>query len=219
MDRYPQFLLLTAVLLVHCLTDNYRSAANIDTDRSSLIALKSQIHSDPLDVVTRNWSGGSTSTSVCSWIGVSCDSGGNRVTQLNISNMGLVGTIPPEIGNLSFLVSLDMSENSFHGPIPPSVFNMSSLQVLDLRNNSLSSSLPIDICKHSLHRLNRLRISYNHLYGIIPSTLHHCSQLQFLSLHSNNFSGHVAREIGNMTMLRQLFLGANNLSGILIIYI
>lgn len=110
MDRYPQFLLLAVVLVVDCLIE-YRSAANIDTDRSSLIALKSAIQSDPLDQVTRNWSG--ESSSVCSWMGVTCDSREKRVTQLNISHMGLVGTIPPEIGNLSFLVSLDMSENSF----------------------------------------------------------------------------------------------------------
>lgn len=123
MVRYPQFLLLAVVLVVNC----YRSAANLNTDHSSLIALKSQIQSDPLDLVTRNWSG--ESSSVCSWMGVTCDSREKRATQLNISNIGLVGTIPPEIGNLSFLVSLDMSENSFQGPIPPSIFNMSWLQI------------------------------------------------------------------------------------------
>ena len=81
------------------------------------------------------------------------------MTQLNISSMGLVGTIPPEIGNLSFLVSLDMSINSFHDPIPPSMFNMPFLEVLNLGINSLSCSLPLDVCRHNLHRLKYLSIS------------------------------------------------------------
>lgn len=42
-------------------------------------------------------------TPVCSWIGVTCGSRHQRVIALTIPEMGLKGTIPPEIGNLSFL--------------------------------------------------------------------------------------------------------------------
>ncbi|XP_042016571.1 probable LRR receptor-like serine/threonine-protein kinase At3g47570 [Salvia splendens] len=190
---------------------DYSSAkSDINPDRSSLIAFKSRISSDPNNILSQNWR---NESNICSWMGVTCDSRYHRVTQLNISSMGLVGTIPPEIGNLSFLVSLDLSENSFHGPIPSSIFNMSSLEVLNLRNNSLSSSLPIDMCKHNLHGLKRLRISYNKLFGEIPSSLEHCSQLTYVSLATNNFSGHVPTQIGNLTLLQELYLGSNNLSG------
>ena len=90
---------------------------------------------------------------------------------------------------------------------------MSTLEVVNLRNNSLFSSLPFDMCKHNLHRLKRLRISYNELYGEIPSSLGQCSNLEYLSLHSNSFTGHMPTQIGNLTLLQELYLGANNLSG------
>ncbi|KAL8479407.1 hypothetical protein ACS0TY_026332 [Phlomoides rotata] len=172
-------------------------------DQSSLLSLKSHITSDPYNILSNNWT---SKTSVCSWIGVSCNSE-NRVIELNISNMELGGTIPSEIGNLSFLISLDMSENSFHGPIPPSIFTMPSLETLTLRNNSLSSGLPVDMCKHGLHTLKKLRISFNNLYGVIPKSLDQCSQLEYTSLSTNNFSGHVPRQIGNLTGLHVLYLG------------
>ena len=189
MDISSQFYLFgTSLLLLQWLIHYSSASSYINLDRSALIAFKSRISFDPYNILTKNWS---SENSVCSWIGVTCDSPYHRVTRLDVSSMGLVGTIPPEIGNLSFLISLDMSNNSFQGPIPSSIFNMSSLKVLNLRNNSLSSSLPLDICKHNGHRLKYLRISYNELYGKIPSSLEQCSKLEYLSLARNKFSGNV----------------------------
>ncbi|XP_041025327.1 LRR receptor-like serine/threonine-protein kinase EFR [Juglans microcarpa x Juglans regia] len=86
---------------------------NIATDQSALLALKFGIsHPDPdHNILASNWS---TNTSVCSWIGVTCGSKHHRVIALNLAYMGLEGTIPPQIGNLSFLVSLGLRNNSFH---------------------------------------------------------------------------------------------------------
>ena len=213
MERSSQYTLLPLLLILHYLQISFLSISantNINTDLSSLLTLKSHITPNPNNILMKNWT---SEASVCSWVGVTCDSRYNRVTQLNISSMGLVGTIPPEIGNLSFLFSLDMSENSFHGPIPPSIFNMSTLEDLNLRNNSLFSSLPFDMCKHNLHRLKRLLMSHNELFGEIPSSLGQCSQLEYLSLFNNSFSGHVPMQIGNITLLQFLSFGANNFTG------
>ncbi|KAL8479420.1 hypothetical protein ACS0TY_026343 [Phlomoides rotata] len=187
--------------------DSASTTNSSNIDQSSLLSLKSHITSDPYNMLSNNWT---SKASVCSWIEVSCNSQ-NRVIELNISNMELGGTIPPEIGNLSFLISLDLSENSFHSPIPPSIFTMPSLETLSLRNNSLSSGLPVDMCKHGLHRLKKLRMSYNNLYGVIPKSLDQCSQLEYISLLTNNFSGHVPSDIGNLTGLHVLYLGNNSL--------
>ncbi|EYU38093.1 hypothetical protein MIMGU_mgv11b021563mg [Erythranthe guttata] len=182
-------------------------------DQSSLLALKSHITSDPYNSLTNNWT---TKTSICSWIGVTCDFRNNKVTELDISDMGLVGTIPPEIGNLSSLVKLNMRYNSFRGHIPLSLFNMSRLQDISVMYNSLSGSLPDDMCSGRYNmrgRLRVLRLSFNNFNGEIPSSLDQCSQLEFISLHKNNFVGNVPRQIGNMTRLRQLYLCWNNLTG------
>ncbi|KAK6144665.1 hypothetical protein DH2020_021485 [Rehmannia glutinosa] len=135
----------------------------------------------------------------------------NRATELDISEMGFIGKIPPEIGNLSSLVSLNIMGNYFHGQIPSSIFNMSSLEIISMMNNNLSGRLPVDIC--SLGRLKVLDLSMNMFYGEIPSSLEKCSKLEMISLFENNLGGHVPREIGNITGLTSLFLGFNNLEG------
>ena len=214
MDMFSHLLLLALLLPVHRLMDcTVTFVTDTNIDRSSLLALKSHITSDPHNLLTKYWS---NETSVCNWIGVTCDPCSNRVTGLNISNMQFVGTIPPEIGNLSSLVSLDMNENSFYGSIPSSIFNMSCIQVITLTGNALSSKLPIDMCMHSLRNLKTLRISFTKLYGEIPSSLGLCSNLDLLSLYHNNLVGEVPKEIGNLTHLTQLFLGYNRLTGMYI---
>lgn len=46
------------------------------------------------------------------WIGISCSSLHNRMSALSISSMALSGSFPPQLGNLSFLVSVDLSGNN-----------------------------------------------------------------------------------------------------------
>ena len=213
MERsYPSHYFFLAFLLFH--TFPILANCDINIDISSLLSLKSQITSDPHTILIKNWT---TQTPVCIWIGVTCDSRYNRVTQLDISGMGLVGTIPPEIGNLSFLVSLDMDGNSFHGPIPPSVFNISSLEILSLGKNSLSSSLPNDMCKNGFSKLKTLIISYNEMNGDIPLSLGQCSDSEYIDFGSNMVGGEIPREIGNITLLHHLDLGSNDLNGMYLI--
>ncbi|KAK2990311.1 LOW QUALITY PROTEIN: hypothetical protein RJ640_029938, partial [Escallonia rubra] len=93
-----------------------RSVTSITTDQSALLALKARVVTlDPHGLFVTNWS---SATPVCDWVGVICSRRHNRVAALNLSNMGLVGTIPPDIGNISFLASLDISNNSFSGSLP-----------------------------------------------------------------------------------------------------
>ena len=63
----------------------------------------------------------------CDWHGVKCNDSKN-ITELNLTNNGLAGTLGEEIGGLSFLEVLDLSDNDLkvgyiyhHVPISPSV--------------------------------------------------------------------------------------------------
>ncbi|PHT89845.1 hypothetical protein T459_04958 [Capsicum annuum] len=100
-------------MLLHVVVDSLATTqTKINTDQYALLFLKSQIISDPSHLLEESWS---PTTSVCRWAGVTYGSRHQRVTSLNISNMDLTGRIPPDLGNLTFLISLDLSRNNFYG--------------------------------------------------------------------------------------------------------
>ncbi|RXH86134.1 hypothetical protein DVH24_017187 [Malus domestica] len=69
--------------LLHCFLRSFivaAAATNITTDQSALLALKSYITHDPHNVLAKNWS----ATTVCAWIGVTCNAPHNRVHALFI---------------------------------------------------------------------------------------------------------------------------------------
>ena len=71
----------------------------------------------------------------------------------DIGAESLTGPIPLELGNLTWLVRLNLSGNDLSGSVPPELGNLTSLETLDLRRNrGLSGPLP-----SSLTQLRRLR--------------------------------------------------------------
>ncbi|TXG47601.1 hypothetical protein EZV62_026895 [Acer yangbiense] len=230
----PLIVIITAFLVLSLMLSLVKAAPkNITTDQHALLALKDRIKYDPTNLLAKNWT---TSSSICTWIGVTCGVRHHRVTGLNISNFGLAGTLPPQLGNLSSLRVLDLSVNQLSGTIPSSIFQISSLERLDLsynqlsdsfpsiifnlpslqvihfKSNSLSGGLPSHIFNY-LPNLKMLHLSANMFDGQIPSTISKCQQLQILSLFNNNFTGYIPKEIGNLTMLKELYLADNKLQG------
>ncbi|XP_019160228.1 PREDICTED: LRR receptor-like serine/threonine-protein kinase EFR isoform X2 [Ipomoea nil] len=208
-------------------------ASNSSADEVALLTLKAAITSDPFRIFSNNWS---HHTPYCDWIGVTCSGRHQRVTQLNLFNMGLNGTIPEEIGGLSFLKTFNISSNSFHGHIPKSIgfltklqsldlsyndltgnipatiYNISSLRFVVMEYNSLSGMLPGGICDNC-RQLQGLSLRSNRLSGQIPSSIYKCAELRVLSLGENEFHGSIPPEIGNFSKLEWLLLNGNNLTG------
>ncbi|KAK2982533.1 hypothetical protein RJ640_023749, partial [Escallonia rubra] len=120
------------------------------------------------------------------WIGITC-SNGRRVTAVNLPDMGLTGTIPKEVGNLTSLVFLNISNNSLQGHLPAEV--------------------------GLLHQLQYMSLQFNELSGEIPSSLSRCWKLRQLSLNGNKFNGSIPGAIGNLSKLEELYLGENDLQG------
>lgn len=102
-------------------------ALNDASDQEVLIALKTSIMSDPSQILIDSWS---TNVSVCRWIGVTCGTRHPRVVSLNFSSFGFRGTLVPDLGNLSFLRSLDLRNNSFTGLYLMKCLNCAALKLL-----------------------------------------------------------------------------------------
>ncbi|WMV32125.1 hypothetical protein MTR67_025510 [Solanum verrucosum] len=184
------------------------SLANISTDEAALLALKSHISFDPNNILARNWS---SSSLVCSWIGITCSSRHHRVTALDISSMQLHGTIPPHLGNLSFLVSLNIHNNTFHGDFPKELVHLQRLKSISVTRNNFTGAI-----LSSLSLLPNLRFVYlsmNQFSGEIPSSISNITKLEVLSMQNNFLEGEIPREFGDLRYLTFLDLQYNQLSG------
>lgn len=145
----------------------------------------------------------------CEWEGIICT--GKHVTELNLSNNNLHGTIPPQISQLTRLNKLLLLGNRLSGIIPPELGQLSRLTELLLTINELSGPIPSELGQ--LSNLSILNLGNNQLTGAIPAELGDLSNLTILWLGINKFTGSIPTQLGNLTNLIQLDLGRNDLSG------
>jgi len=181
---------------------------SINTDQDALLALKDHIVNDPQNLLTTNWT---ATTSVCDWVGVTCGTRHRRVRALKLSHMGLTGTIPPHLGNLSFLVFASFYNNSFRGSLPDELAKLRRLKYFSIQKNYFGGEIPSWL--GSFTRLHTLSLANNSFTGAIPLSLFHLSELNGLNLSNNDLQGHIPREIGKLPKLRILYLSHTGLSG------
>ncbi|CAN6581464.1 unnamed protein product [Malus baccata var. baccata] len=177
------------------------------SDRLALLDFKKRITGDPLNVMS-SWN---YSTDICSWFGVSCHRSTKRVLTLNLEAQKLVGSLPPSIGNLTYITGLNLGKNIFHGEIPQEIGRLRSLQYLNLSSNSFSGKIPTNISHCA--QLRMLNLEVNGITGSIPIQLISLLRLTHLRLSSNNLSGTIPGWIGNFSSLTRLHLSVNNLQG------
>ncbi|KAL7210941.1 hypothetical protein ACSBR2_013927 [Camellia fascicularis] len=137
----------------------------------------------------------------------------SKLSQLNLSNNRLSGSLPASVGNFSSLkilllngnrftgnipsdtgrlkniLKLDMSRNNFSGEIPPEIGNCLLLTYLDLSQNQLSGPIPVQIAQ--IHIMNYLNISWNHLNQSLPKEIGSMKSLTSADFSHNNFSGSI----------------------------
>lgn len=126
-------------------------------------------------------------TDPCLWAaGIVC-SGSLEVVSISLCTIGLMGTIPDNIGLISTLTQLRFQENSLHGPLPSSIGLLSNLAKLVLFSNSLSGALPNSI--GYLTAISYLDIHGNSFTDSLPGTLDQLTALSVLLLGNNGFIG------------------------------
>ena len=135
----------------------------------------------------------------------------NNTTDLDLSNTGLTGAIPIEIGDMVNLERLVLSNNELSGEIPSTIGNLMNLESLHLGENSLTGSIPSEI--ENLMNLTSLTLFSNQLTGEIPSEIGNLTNLERLYLSDNQLTGVIPSEIGNLTNLERILFFNNQLTG------
>ena len=102
--------------------------------------------------------------------------------------VGLTGSIPAQLGNLSGLTSLYLDGNRLTGSIPPRLGRLLKLSWLHLTRNQLTGAIPTQL--GALTNLTNLRLEDNRLSGPIPSQLNRLTNLRKVYLTRNaGFTG------------------------------
>ena len=146
------------------------------------------------------------------WDHVFCE--GNRVTQIQVQNLGLKGPLPKNFNQLSMLSNLGFQRNQFSGPLP-TFSGLKNLRWLYLDFNGFDS-IPGDFFD-GLDALEVLALDDNNLNGssgwMFPPQLANSAQLVNLTCSSCNLVGTLPDFLGTMSSLQVLTLSGNHLSG------
>ncbi|XWS43830.1 hypothetical protein CRYUN_Cryun16bG0138100 [Craigia yunnanensis] len=180
-----------------------------ESDGVALLDFKNRVIQDPLHIMA-SWN---NSVHFCNWVGVTCSPSNGRVVILNLESQKLVGSIPPSIGNLTFLIRINLENNSFRGEIPQEIGRLLRVQHLNLTLNSFGGKIPINLTHCA--ELRTLDLSHNGFVGQIPNHLSSLSKLEILKVEANNLTGIIPTWIGNLSSLSVLSLARNNLQGII----
>ncbi|GLT36266.1 hypothetical protein SLA2020_106570 [Shorea laevis] len=162
---------------------------------------------DGLDALIVNVSNNGMNGQIPAEIGKLCRS----LKILDASVNQISGPIPPTLGELASLVSLNLSWNLLKDQIPNNVGQMKSLKCLSLAGNNLTGSIPRSFGQ--LPSLEVLDLSTNSLSGEIPADLEKLRNLTALLLNNNKLSGKIPSGLENVTMLSSFNVSFNNLSG------
>ncbi|XP_024039491.1 LRR receptor-like serine/threonine-protein kinase GSO1 [Citrus clementina] len=94
----------------------------------------------------------------------------------------LIGHIPPQIGNLTRIQTLNLSHNNLTGLIPSTFSNLKHIESLDLSYNKLNGKIPHQLVE--LKTLEVFSLAFNNLSGEIPEW-----KAQFATFNESSYEG------------------------------
>ncbi len=133
-------------------------------------------------------------TPITEWDGVTVDGSPLRVRELELPDRGLSGVIPPELGRLTKLRSLNL-RNSPYSPNPTRVYGAP----LSYYRTPFPTPQPTP--------------NHNRLTGTIPAELGNLTELETLALEGNYLSAPIPPELSTLANLVEVDLSGNYLAG------
>ncbi|KAA8524841.1 hypothetical protein F0562_011264 [Nyssa sinensis] len=164
-----------------------------------------------------SWKLQGESNNCCLWDGVECDEGTGHVIGLDLSSSFLYGSINSNssLFRLAHLQRLHLADNDFnYSQIPPAIGNLSELRSLNLFLSSFRGQIPLEISM--LTQLTSLNLSFNPLKLHKPSLgtlVQNLTRISELSLSNVSISSEVPDVLANLPSLTSIFLKNCGLHG------
>ncbi|GJN36556.1 hypothetical protein PR202_gb25429 [Eleusine coracana subsp. coracana] len=128
-----------------------------------------------------------------------------HITKLRVYALNVVGQIPAELQNLTYLNSLNLMQNYLFGPVPSFLGQFTALQDLSLAINPLSGPLPKEL--GNLTNLISLYFDSSGFSGPFPSTFSKLTNLRIMFASDIEFTGKIPDFLGSLTKLEDLRIG------------
>ncbi|XP_048140135.1 protein STRUBBELIG-RECEPTOR FAMILY 5-like [Rhodamnia argentea] len=142
-----------------------------------------------------------------SWKGIDCS--GSSVTEINLSDLGLSGSMGYLLSSLTSVTNFDLSKNNLNGDIPyqlpPNALH------IDLSSNAFTGNVPYSISQ--MTDLKYLNLGHNQLNGQLSDMFGKLPKLATLDLSYNSLSGNLPQSFGSLSSLTKLHLQNNQLTG------
>uniref|UniRef100_A0A2P2MVP3 LRR-RLK n=1 Tax=Rhizophora mucronata TaxID=61149 RepID=A0A2P2MVP3_RHIMU len=209
------------VLMSNCFLVDFRSSAQVlpveEVEILEAISIKLKINNWTItqnSCTSEEWNMTIIPDDILS--NVTCDctfKGGNvcHVTNILLKGYNLTGTLPEELGYLTYLQEIDFSRNYINGSIPTTLAQLSKLRILSLLGNRISGSIPPEV--GNITTLEELVLEDNLLGGPLHSNLGNLKSLRRLLLSANNFTGRIPNTFGNLKNLTDFRIDGSQLSG------
>jgi len=110
---------------------------------------------------------GYANTHTCDWDGIQCDDDRKYVLGMDMRNRGLNGKLNTELGLLTQLREINLSNNKMEGTLDPVTFkSLPYLEVFNVAENDLSGEIPDELIV--LPKLKKVFMSSNLFQGRLP---------------------------------------------------
>jgi hypothetical protein len=127
-------------------------------------------------------------------------------------NMTVPGTLPPDVGNLTYLTSLDFRNEPLIGEMPAELGQLQFLENMEFRNTQMTGEIPWNSLVNA-KSLSAFRIDQGTLYGEIPEIVGDLIGMKEFTIDQNNLSGPIPASISKWTELERFSVLDNNMTG------
>lgn len=169
----------------------------------------SPLGNTPCDNVMKRFLSGAPS---CRWMGIICDAN-SSIESISIRRNRLDGILPPELGDLTRLTTLNLSKNFLKGKISNQLVQLRRLKSLLLNQNEFTGTVSTFLGQ--LRSIFRIHLGSNQLKGTIPIQVF-APTLQHFDLSDNQLTGKIPSGINFISKdLMNLDISSNKLTGLI----